>query len=50
MVLDYSKKGKVIVNITKYTWETHDMFPEELTGKVNTPAAEHLFEVRDDAD
>ena len=49
MTLDYTKKGKVKVNMVKYVHDTWTMFPEELDGKVATPAAEHLFEVREDA-
>ena len=45
MTLDSSKKGKVIVNMTQYAKGTHKMFPEELTGQVNTPEGGHLFDV-----
>ena len=47
MILDYSKKRKVIVYMVKYTKKTHEIFPEELSGTLSTPAAEHLFKVCD---
>ena len=50
MTLDYSKKGKVIIDMMDYTKETHDIFPEDLSGKISTPANKHLFNVRDDAE
>ena len=50
IMLDYSKKGKVIVDMLKYTKETHKMFPEEMAGQVNTPTRENLFDVREDVD
>ena len=50
MVLDYSKKGKVIVNMAKYKMENHKMFLEELTRTDSAPAAKHPFEVKDDVE
>ena len=47
MVLDYSKKGAVMVDMTTYTKETWEIFPEEMTTKINSPSSEHLFDVRD---
>ena len=49
MVSDYSKKGKVVVDMTKYTNETYKMFPRELMDTVSSPASDNLFEVREDA-
>ena len=50
MTLDYSNKGKVIVDMTKYTKETHKIFSEDFTRQVNTPTGDHLFDVRDNVD
>ena len=49
MILDYSKKGYVHVDMTKYAKQTWELFPEVLKSTVVTPAAEHLFDVRDNA-
>ena len=50
MFLDYRSNGVVRIDMRKYVKETYKLFPEELKGTVTSPAAEHLREVRDDAD
>jgi hypothetical protein len=47
MIFDFSKKGKVIVNMIEYIKNIIDNFPKEIIGTNTTPAADHLFEVRD---
>ncbi len=47
MILDYSCEGKVIINMAEYINSIVADFPEEITGFRATPAADHLFDVRD---
>ena len=49
MMLDYSKKGCVSIDMKKYVEDMIDAFPEEITSTAATPAANHLFFVRDNA-
>jgi hypothetical protein len=46
MILDYSCDGKVIINMTEYIKSIVADFPEEIAGFRATPAADHLFDVR----
>ena len=50
MTLDYSKNGKVIVDMVSYVQEIIDASPEEFNGLAKTPAASHLFEVNESAE
>jgi hypothetical protein len=50
MMLDFTFEGHVIVNMTDYIGTILADFPEEITGTRTTPAADHLFDVRDEAD
>ena len=50
MTLDFAEVGKMTINITDYTVETVEMFPEEIGKKVATPATEHLCTVDPDAE
>ena len=50
MWLDYRTKVVVKIDMTQYVRTTYNMIPEELSGSVATPAAEHLFEVCDNAE
>jgi hypothetical protein len=50
MILDYSCEGKVIINMAEYIKSIVEDFPEEITGFRATPAADHLFDVRDPSD
>eukprot|EP00957_Ditylum_brightwellii_P011514 871122-Ditylum_brightwellii.AAC.1 len=43
MVLDFSKKGKVRVNMVEYVKQIVTEFPELIEGEITTPAADHLF-------
>ena len=50
MDLDFSSKGKFKLKIIPYINEGTEMFPEELNNTVKNLAAEHLFEVNEDAE
>lgn len=47
MQLDYSEKGKCKIGMIPYTEEIINDFPEEIIGSAATPAADHLFKIRD---
>jgi hypothetical protein len=47
MDLDYSVNGKCRVNMPGYTKEIIESFPEIIEGTSATPAADHLFKVRE---
>ena len=47
MILDFTMEGHVIINMTEYIKTIIDDFPEEITITKTTPAADHLFQVRD---
>jgi hypothetical protein len=47
MTFDYAFKREVRINMCKYLLKVMEDFPEEITG-VSTPAADHLFKVRED--
>eukprot|EP00804_Cyclotella_cryptica_P016577 CCRYP_020528-RE/>CCRYP_020528-RE protein AED:0.38 eAED:0.38 QI:0/-1/0/1/-1/1/1/0/519 len=48
MDLDYSEPGKWTVTMAGYTKEIIAGFPEVIQGTSATPAADHLFQTRDD--
>jgi hypothetical protein len=48
MILDFTMEGCVIINMTEYIKTILDDFPEEITGTKTTPAADHLFQVREE--
>jgi len=50
MHLDYSEEGKCKITMSPYTQDIIDSFPEEIVGISTTPAADHLFKVRDEGD
>jgi hypothetical protein len=50
MILDFSLDGRVIINMTEYIGKILEDFPEEISGMRTTPAADHLFDIRDEAD
>ena len=50
MDLDYTTKGKVGVSMIKYVDKVLEGFSEELGASAATPAAEHLFQVRNDSE
>ena len=50
MDLDYTTKGKVGISMIKYLDKILKGFLEELGASAATPAAEHLFQVRNDSE
>ena len=50
MMLDFTFDGHVIINMSDYIGTILADFPEEITGMRTTPAADHLFDVRDEAE
>jgi hypothetical protein len=50
MDLDYMTKGKVGVSMIKYVDKILEGFSKELGSPAATPAAEHLFQVRNDSE
>ena len=49
MTLDFSNPGKFIVDMEAYLDEMLTDLPEDMGGVATTPAADHLFKVRDSA-
>jgi hypothetical protein len=47
MQFNFSFQGKVRINMMQYIPKMIEEFPEEIVGKLSTPAADHLFKVRD---
>ena len=47
MIFDFSKKGKVMVNMIECIKNIIDDFLEEIVGTKTTPSVDHLFEVQD---
>ena len=47
MDLDFEGDGVVSVGMFKYLDQAIEDFLEEITGKAVTPAAKHLFEIRE---
>ena len=50
MHFNFSKLGRVQVGMIPYSKEIIDDFPEPLTSTAPTPAVDHLFTVRPDAE
>lgn len=50
MNLDYTDRGKVKISMVPFLKQVIDEFPEAITGSAASPAAAHLFDVRDDAE
>eukprot|EP00804_Cyclotella_cryptica_P003532 CCRYP_002153-RB/>CCRYP_002153-RB protein AED:0.61 eAED:0.32 QI:0/-1/0/1/-1/1/1/0/615 len=48
MELDYSEEGKCRVTMSRYTKEVINGFPEVIEGTAATPAADYLFQTRED--
>ena len=48
MTFDYAFGGEVRINMCKYLSSIIADFPEQITGVSATPAADHLFKVRED--
>jgi hypothetical protein len=49
MIFDFSEKGQVLVTMIEYIKNMIKEFPEEIVGTKTSPAADHLFKVRDPA-
>jgi hypothetical protein len=47
MIFDFSPKGKVMVTMMDYIKNIIKDFPKEIVGTKTSPAADHLFTVRD---
>ena len=47
MQLDFSVDGKVSISMKEYIENIIKEFPENITGTSSTPAAEHLFKIRE---
>ena len=47
MDFEFMNNGSLEVSMLKYLDSIIDEFPELITGKAATPAADHLFSVRD---
>ena len=50
MIFDFSEKGKVMVNMIEYIKTIINDFPEEIIVTRASPAADHLFTVRDETE
>jgi len=50
MTIDYSTDGKVVIRMDDYVADMLGEVPEDMAGSAVTPAAEHLFQVNDDAE
>ena len=48
MNLDFSSDKVLKIGMIKYIKKIHEEFPEEIKSSAATPAAEHLFDVRED--
>ena len=47
MDLDYTKRGTLRVSMIKYLGKVFDDFPEQITSTSSSPAADHLFKIRE---
>ena len=50
MRIDFCNPGKVMINMQDYIDEILANIPEDMEGVAATPAADHLFKTRSDAD
>ena len=50
MDLDFSQKGILKVSMIPYTGKVIQEFPEKIIGTAASPAADHLFQIRDKSD
>ena len=49
MKLDFSSPGKFVIDMEDYLDDVLKDLPEDMDGLASTPAADHLFKVRDNA-
>jgi hypothetical protein len=47
IIFDFSKKGKVMINMIEYLKNIINNFPEEIIATQTSPATNHLFIVHD---
>jgi hypothetical protein len=45
--MEFTQEGTLEVSMFKYRWNVIEEFLEKITGQAATPAAAHLFEIRD---
>ena len=45
-----TEPGTMIVSMIKYLYKVIEEFPEVIKGTISSPAGDHLFNVREDAD
>jgi len=50
MVLDFTKRGKVRIDMRKFVEKMIEGMPEEMIGKATTPAASYLFAVNNECE
>ncbi len=46
MIFNFSSKNEVQINMNLYSSKIIKEFPEEIIGKLATPAGDHLFKIR----
>jgi hypothetical protein len=49
MDMEFNKDGTLEVSMITYLKNVIKQFPEEISGRASSPAAEHLFAVRDES-
>jgi DNA polymerase II large subunit len=49
MIIDFSKRGKVVFQMTDYIRNMLDELPDDFDGTATTPATSHLFKTRESA-
>ena len=50
MCLDYSEKSKLKISMKEYIDKIIDEFPKVIDQTASTPAADYLFQIRDDTE
>ncbi len=48
MIVDFSSKNEVQINMNLYVSKIVKEFPEEIIGKTSAPAGDHLFKIKED--
>jgi hypothetical protein len=48
MIFKFLLRNEVQINMTQYISKIIKEFPEEIIGKLATPAEDHLFKIRED--
>jgi hypothetical protein len=47
MIFNFSSRNEVQINMTQHIYRIIKEFPEEIIGKLATPAGDHLFKIRE---